>query len=55
MTVWEARGSSSEKVIFLFSINGSKKFCGAAEMSSEWNREVDAVVPELLFVGQKGA
>ncbi|KAK4502789.1 hypothetical protein PRZ48_006215 [Zasmidium cellare] len=41
MTVWEARGSSSEKVIFLFSINGSKKFCGAAEMSSEWNREVD--------------
>jgi hypothetical protein len=33
--------------------------CGPSKASrrteSEWNREVDAVVPELLFVGQKGA
>ena len=39
MKVWEAREKSSEKVLFLFSVNGSKKFCGVAEMSGPWERE----------------
>lgn len=35
--VYEARHSPNEKVIFLFSVNGSKKFCGLAEMSGPWD------------------
>lgn len=36
MGVWEARHEASEKVLFLFSVNGSKKFCGVAEMCGPW-------------------
>lgn len=36
MAIYKARGDPREKVIFLFSVNGSKKFCGMAEMSGEW-------------------
>lgn len=38
MQVWNAREDPAEKVLFLFSINGSKKFCGIAEMSGPWDR-----------------
>lgn len=41
--VWEAREKTAEKVLFLFSVNGSKKFCGVAEMSGAWNRD-DSIV-----------
>lgn len=39
MKVWDAREKASEKVLFLFSVNGSKKYCGVAEMSAPWERE----------------
>lgn len=39
MKVWEAREKAAEKVLFLFSVNGSKRFCGVAEMSGSWDRE----------------
>ena len=42
MTVWNARKNPTEKVLFLFALNGSKQFCGLAEMSGPW--EADAVV-----------
>lgn len=36
MKVWNSREDSTEKVLFLFSVNGSKKYCGVAEMSGPW-------------------
>jgi hypothetical protein len=35
--IYKARGDPREKVIFLFSVNSSKKFCGMAEMAGEWD------------------
>ncbi|TKA78560.1 hypothetical protein B0A55_02803, partial [Friedmanniomyces simplex] len=39
MKVWAARRESSEKVLFLFSINGQKQYCGLAEMCGPWDPE----------------
>ena len=39
MTVWDARKSITEKVLFLFALNGSKQFCGLAEMSGPWKAD----------------
>ena len=33
MRLWEARKSPTDKVFFLFSVNGYKSYCGLAEMS----------------------
>lgn len=38
MGYYNERKDPSEKIIFLFSVNGSKKFCGLAEMTGSWNR-----------------
>lgn len=40
MTAWNARKSPSEKVLFLFSVNGGKKYTGIAEMRDKWDREM---------------
>lgn len=40
MKIWTARHDWSEKVLLLFSINGSKKFCGIAEMSGPWDTQI---------------
>ncbi|KAI5361914.1 Putative YTH domain containing protein [Septoria linicola] len=37
MSVWNERVDASEKVLFLFSVNGSKKFSGLAEVSGPWD------------------
>lgn len=37
MVVWDARKDAGEKVLFLFSINGTKSYCALAEMSGPWN------------------
>lgn len=37
MAIYKARGDPREKVVFLFSVNGSKKFCGLAEMCGSWD------------------
>ncbi|KAK4545924.1 hypothetical protein LTR36_002488 [Oleoguttula mirabilis] len=37
MTVWDARQDAGEKVLFLFAVNGSKQYCGLAEMSGPWD------------------
>ncbi|KAK3618146.1 hypothetical protein LTR56_015323 [Elasticomyces elasticus] len=39
MKVWESRRDPKEKVLFLFSINGMKQFCGLAELSGPWDPE----------------
>ncbi|EMC97771.1 hypothetical protein BAUCODRAFT_403416 [Baudoinia panamericana UAMH 10762] len=38
MKLYEARKHSSEQVLFLFAVNGSKQFCGLARMSGPWDR-----------------
>lgn len=59
MQVWEAREDPAEKVIFLFSINGSKRFAGLAEMCGPYNPEdsiadwidaSDATAPSVGYV-----
>ena len=37
MKIWDMRLDTNEKVLMLFSVNGSKKFCGIAEMSGPWD------------------
>ncbi|EME84477.1 uncharacterized protein MYCFIDRAFT_173460 [Pseudocercospora fijiensis CIRAD86] len=37
MKIWDMRHDTNEKVLMLFSVNGSKKFCGLAEMSGPWD------------------
>lgn len=37
MVVWNARKYPQEKVLFLFAINGSKNYCGLAEMSGSYD------------------
>ncbi|KXT07790.1 hypothetical protein AC579_4298 [Pseudocercospora musae] len=37
MKIWDLRLDTNEKVLMLFSVNGSKKFCGIAEMSGPWD------------------
>ena len=59
MQVWEAREDPAEKVIFLFSINGSKRFAGLAEMCgpynpddsiADWIDASDATAPSVGYV-----
>nr|POE74647.1 hypothetical protein CFP56_37178 [Quercus suber] len=39
MVVWNARHSPEEKVLLLFAVNGSKSYCGLAEMSGSYDPE----------------
>lgn len=34
--VWESRSIEGEKILFLFSVNGSKRYSGIAELSGDW-------------------
>ena len=40
MKIWDMRLDTNEKVLMLFSVNGSKKFCGIAAMSGPWDPNV---------------
>ncbi|KAK0338257.1 hypothetical protein LTR91_015167 [Friedmanniomyces endolithicus] len=42
--VWNARREPTEKVFFLFSINGQKQYCGLAEVCGPWS-------PDTLIEG----
>ena len=37
MDIWNARGDEKEQVLFIFSLNGSKQYCGLAEMTAPWD------------------
>jgi len=56
MHVWESREHRSEKVLFLFAINGTKQFCGVAEMSGPWDPQgqVDGWVEGTNGAGNVG-
>jgi hypothetical protein len=40
MEVWKARKDPSEKVLCIFSVNGSKKYSGVAELSGPWDAQM---------------
>lgn len=56
MSVWNERVDASEKVLFLFSVNGSKKFSGLAEVSGPWdpNSFIEGWVENLESHGCSG-
>lgn len=37
MEVWDARKDPREKILFLFAVSGSGRFCALAEMSGPWD------------------
>ncbi|KAM3416646.1 YTH domain-containing family protein 3 [Cercospora zeina] len=39
MEVWDPLDETSAKVFFLFSVNGSKKFSGLAELTGPWDKQ----------------
>ncbi|KAF2215128.1 hypothetical protein CERZMDRAFT_105035 [Cercospora zeae-maydis SCOH1-5] len=39
MAVWNRCNGTSQKVFFLFSVNGSKKFSGLAELTGPWDKQ----------------
>jgi hypothetical protein len=41
MEVWDARKDPQEKVLCLFSVNSSKKYCGIAELSGPWDPQME--------------
>jgi hypothetical protein len=41
MKAWNAREHASEKVLFLFSVNGGKKYVGLAELSGPWDPNME--------------
>ncbi|KAK3110396.1 hypothetical protein LTR53_015364 [Teratosphaeriaceae sp. CCFEE 6253] len=54
MQIWDARVEDTEKVFFLFSINGTKQYCGLAEVSGPWNPNMQVegwTDPSSGFVG----
>lgn len=48
MAVWDSRMSSKEKVLFLFAVNGSKNYCGLAEMAGPYD-------PDASIKGWRGS
>jgi len=38
--LWDARTDADDKVLLLFSVNGTKQYCGLAELSGPWEPNV---------------
>ena len=39
MAVWNRYGGTAQKIFFLFSVNGSKKFSGLGELAGPWDKQ----------------
>ncbi|PPJ50351.1 hypothetical protein CBER1_05901 [Cercospora berteroae] len=39
MAVWNRYGGTEQKIFFLFSVNGSKKFSGLGELAGPWDKQ----------------
>lgn len=52
MGVWDARKDPSEKVFFLFAVNGSKSYCALAEMKGRY--DTDGHIEGWRGSGHKG-
>ena len=49
--VWHDRGAAGEKVFLLFAVNGTKQYCGLAEMTGTYQRNGTV---ESWTAGDKG-